>query len=91
MGKEIGKKLIWSGPHYYICSFFSDGPGIPDKNKATLFNPERRFGGVGIHQAKQIAEKFGGCISVADRIDGAHSEGASFKIWIPRKTYQNEP
>lgn len=68
-----------------------DGPGIPDKNKATLFDPERRFGGVGIHQAKQIAEKFGGCISVADRIEGTYSEGASFKIWIPKQTYQNDP
>jgi PAS domain S-box-containing protein len=65
-----------------------NGPGIPDKSKVALFNPERRFGGVGIHQAKQIAEKFGGCISVHDRIDGLSSEGASFKIWLPKRDIQ---
>ncbi|MFW9850837.1 MAG: ATP-binding protein [Candidatus Thorarchaeota archaeon] len=61
-----------------------NGPGISDKNKETLFDPERRFGGVGIHQAKQSAEKFGGCISVNDRVDGRSSKGASFKIWLPK-------
>ena len=61
-----------------------NGPGIPDNKKATLFDPERRYGGVGIHQAKQIAEKFGGCISVHDRITGFSSEGASFRIWLPK-------
>ncbi|MDF1538771.1 MAG: response regulator [Candidatus Thorarchaeota archaeon] len=65
-----------------------NGPGIPNTKKTELFNPERRFGGVGIHQSKQITEKYGGCISVQDRIDGNSSEGACFKIWLPRQKPQ---
>jgi signal transduction histidine kinase len=69
----------------YEVIIADNGPGIPDKSKAALFDPNRRFGGVGIHQSKQIVEKFGGCISVHDRIEGLSSEGASFKIWLPKR------
>ncbi len=65
-----------------------NGPGISDAKKTELFNPERRFGGVGIHQSKQITEKYGGCISVKDRIDGKPSEGACFRIWLPKQKDQ---
>jgi signal transduction histidine kinase len=61
-----------------------DGPGIADDRKESLFDPNRRFGGVGIHQSMKIVEKYGGTIGVSDRIDGDYTQGAKFKIYIPR-------
>jgi len=68
----------------YEVRISDDGPGIKNEIKKTLFNPDRRFGGVGIHQACQIAEKYGGCIEVTDRIEGDWTSGAQFKVWLPR-------
>ncbi|MHA2069206.1 MAG: ATP-binding protein [Candidatus Thorarchaeota archaeon] len=68
----------------YEVRISDDGPGIKDEMKRTLFNPDRRFGGVGIPQACQIAEKYGGAIEVTDRIDGDWTGGAEFKVWLPR-------
>lgn len=52
--------------------------------KKTLFDPNRRFGGVGIHQAFQIARKNGGTTEVEDRVPGYSSKGAKFSIWLPK-------
>ncbi|MHA2040730.1 MAG: ATP-binding protein [Candidatus Thorarchaeota archaeon] len=68
----------------YEVRISDDGPGIKDEMKRTLFDPNRRFGGVGIHQACQIAEKYGGAIEVTDRVDGDWKSGAKFKVWFPR-------
>ncbi|MHA1494068.1 MAG: PAS domain S-box protein [Candidatus Thorarchaeota archaeon] len=73
--KEVGEK--------YVIRIDDDGQGIPDKRKESLFHPERRFGGVGIHQAKSIIERFSGSISVENRIEGNPNLGASFTICIP--------
>jgi len=69
---------------YIILSIADDGPGIPDKRKQVLFDAERRFGGVGIHQVKQIVNKYSGNIEVTDRIPGDHTSGVRFTIWLPR-------
>jgi signal transduction histidine kinase len=68
----------------YEVRISDDGPGIKDEMKRTLFDPNRRFGGVGIHQACQIAEKYGGAIEVTDRIEGDWTSGAKFRVWFPR-------
>lgn len=68
----------------YEIAISDDGPGISDEVKKFLFDPNRRFGGVGIHQACQIAEKYGGHIEVADRIEGEPRSGAEFRVWLPR-------
>jgi two-component system cell cycle sensor histidine kinase/response regulator CckA len=68
----------------YEVRISDDGPGIKDEMKKTLFDPNRRFGGVGVHQACQIAEKYGGAIEVTDRIEGDWASGAKFKVWFPR-------
>ncbi|MHA2140660.1 MAG: ATP-binding protein [Candidatus Thorarchaeota archaeon] len=70
----------------YEVKISDDGPGIKDEMKSTLFDPDRRFGGVGIHQACQIAEKYGGAIEVTDRVEGDWTSGAKFKVWLPRAT-----
>jgi len=63
-----------------------NGPGITNKEKEGLFDQSRRFGGVGVHQALKIAQKYGGNISVQDRVPGDSSKGAEFHIWFPKST-----
>ncbi|MFW9933004.1 MAG: PAS domain S-box protein, partial [Candidatus Thorarchaeota archaeon] len=55
--------------NYYVM-VADDGPGIGDKRKTELFDMARRFGGVGLHQSNQIIEKYGGSITVMDRVEG---------------------
>jgi signal transduction histidine kinase len=78
---------IWvtleSHENQYEVRISDDGPGIKDEMKRTLFDPDRRFGGVGIHQACHIVEKYGGAIEVTDRVQGDWTSGAMFKVWFP--------
>ena len=74
MDKEDGYELTVS----------DNGPGIPDKQKTWLFDVDRRFGGVGLHQVKQIIEKYSGRIEVLDRIHGDPRQRAQFRIWLPK-------
>jgi hypothetical protein len=67
----------------YLFSVKDNGTGITDLRKESLFDPGRRYGGVGIHQVKNIVEKYSGMISVGDRVRGDSSQGASFDVWIP--------
>jgi PAS domain S-box-containing protein len=68
----------------YELTISDNGPGIPDKQKNWLFDVDRRFGGVGLHQVKQIVEKYGGKIEVLDRIHGDPRQGAQFRVWLPK-------
>jgi len=68
----------------YEFSIADDGPGIKDELKEILFDPNRRFGGVGIHVVRQIAEKYGGHIEVRDRVEGQYNMGAEFRVWLPK-------
>ena len=61
-----------------------NGSGISDEKKESLFDPERRFGGVGVHQALRIAQKYDGHISVDDRVANDASQGAKFRLWLPK-------
>lgn len=68
----------------FELSIADDGPGIRDELKEVLFDPNRRFGGVGIHVVRQIAEKYGGHIEVRDRVEGQYDMGAEFRVWLPK-------
>jgi len=68
----------------YEVSVADNGVGIPDKVKVTLFDMNRRFGGVGLHQSRQIVDKYGGRIRVLDRVQGDPHQGAEFRIWLPK-------
>jgi len=70
----------------YEVAIADNGPGILDERKESLFDQSRRFGGVGVHQALKIAQKYGGRMSVHDRVHGDSSQGAEFRIWLPRST-----
>jgi signal transduction histidine kinase len=67
----------------YEISISDNGIGIDDDRKKSLFDKKRRYGGVGLHVATQIAGKYGGNITVRDRVSGDSSQGADFKVWIP--------
>ena len=69
----------------FEVSISDNGKGIPDKRKEELLDPDRRFGGIGIHQSKSIVEKYGGRISIHDRVKGDVIQGAEFRIWFPRR------
>ncbi|MGQ4911506.1 MAG: ATP-binding protein [Candidatus Thorarchaeota archaeon] len=68
---------------YGLC-VEDNGPGMTDERKESLFDPERRFGGVGIHQSIRIVKKYGGFMAVEDRVEGDPAQGARFRVWIPR-------
>ncbi|MFW9806536.1 MAG: ATP-binding protein, partial [Candidatus Thorarchaeota archaeon] len=68
----------------YEISISDNGPGIEDVMKEVLFDPKHRFGGLGIHFSLQIVEKYGGKISIRDRIHGHPNEGVEFVIWLPK-------
>ena len=61
-----------------------NGDGLSDKQKNWILDMGRRYGGLGLHISKQIAEKYSGRILVADRVPGDPSQGAEFRVWFPR-------
>ena len=71
----------------YEVLISDNGPGLTESKKESLFDPERRFGGVGVHQAMSIVRKYHGRISVHDRMTGDPDQGAEFLIWFPKWTY----
>lgn len=74
----------------YVLSVSDNGLGMSDERKEALFDPQRRYGGVGLHIAHQIADKYGGHISVRDRILGDPSEGTEFQLWLPCRGHEVE-
>jgi signal transduction histidine kinase len=81
-------KAIWIrlDEHYedYELSIADNGPGIPDSRKQSLFDSGRRYGGIGLHSAHHIIERYGGGIAIRDRIDGDPSQGADFRVSFPK-------
>jgi PAS domain S-box-containing protein len=82
------EKKVWVGLKEveigYVVSIADNGRGISDAVKASLFDTSRRFGGLGLHTAHYIVEKYNGHISVNDRVPGSSTQGAEFCIWIPK-------
>ncbi|MHA2161969.1 MAG: PAS domain S-box protein [Candidatus Thorarchaeota archaeon] len=68
----------------YEISVADNGKGISDITKETLFDATRRFGGVGLHQSREIADKYGGLLKVTDRVPGFPEKGVDFRIWLPK-------
>ncbi|MHA1908885.1 MAG: PAS domain S-box protein [Candidatus Thorarchaeota archaeon] len=83
------KKVIWvsltSDRFGYVLTVSDNGPGIHDRTKEQLFDVKRRYGGVGLHQTREIVEKYKGRITVGDRTEGRPEEGAIFTIWLPKE------
>ncbi|MGY5880665.1 MAG: PAS domain S-box protein [Candidatus Thorarchaeota archaeon] len=68
----------------YVISICDDGPGMVDSTKAGIFDMTRRFGGLGLHTANHLAEKYHGEISIGDRVPGSHIHGLCVKIQFPK-------
>ncbi|MBD3405330.1 MAG: GHKL domain-containing protein [Candidatus Lokiarchaeota archaeon] len=60
-----------------------NGPGMPDEMKQTLFDPKKRNVGIGLHQVKQIAEKYEARLYITDRVKGDYQQGLKIRIWFP--------
>lgn len=60
------------------------GPGIPDDLKKVIFrrfsqtDPQSSGKGLGLYIVKTLLERYGGTISVSDRVGGDFTKGASF-------------
>jgi len=82
------EKKVWvelkEDENGFIVSIADNGKGIPNTVKASLFDTSRRFGGLGLHTAHYIVEKYDGSIEVHDRVEGDHTQGAEFRIWLPK-------
>ncbi|MCF2138241.1 MAG: PAS domain-containing sensor histidine kinase [Candidatus Thorarchaeota archaeon] len=68
------------------CIISDNGKGITDDEKTIIFDSARRFGGIGLLQAKIIANKFGAYITISDRVANHPEQGASVTIRFPKVT-----
>lgn len=64
----------------FLLSISDNGLGIADAKKKELFNPSRRYGGVGLHLVRRLAEKYGSTPTVRDRVEGLPEEGLRIDI-----------
>lgn len=73
-------------PETVLVEVSDTGPGIPDDLKSVIF---RRFShadrqnagkGLGLYIVKTLLERYGGTISVTDRVPGDHTQGVSFRM-----------
>ncbi len=71
-GKVSGKTLT--------LSVSDNGPGLSDEKKMVLFEPTRRYGGVGLHLVRRLAEKYGYAPEVKDRVKGKPTQGLKIEI-----------
>ncbi len=81
--RQVWVELRKRGEGYEV-SVADNGSGISESLKKEIFDIARRYGGIGLHQAKQICEKYGGHIGVRDRIPEKPDQGVEFIVWLPK-------
>jgi PAS domain S-box-containing protein len=64
----------------FSLSVSDNGPGLSDSKKEELFDPSRRYGGVGLHLVRRLVEKYGGTVEVTDRVRGKPEHGLKFVV-----------
>ncbi len=87
--RKVWVKLSESENGFEI-SIGDNGHGISRSLKSAIFDVSRRYGGVGLHQAKQICDKYGGRIDTRDRVSGQPQQGVEFVVWIPKIRESND-
>ncbi len=68
---------------YWVVSISDHGSGIPPEKRAHLFSrymDGARGTGLGLSVVKSLVERYGGSITMRDRIPGDYSKGAVFEI-----------
>ena len=82
------RKILWvdlvETDSDYQMNIADNGPGIPEHLIGSLFDSDRRFGGVGIHQSLRLAKKYGGRIKLGRRVNDDSSQGSRFTIFLPK-------
>ncbi|MHA2159379.1 MAG: PAS domain-containing sensor histidine kinase, partial [Candidatus Thorarchaeota archaeon] len=86
--KKVWVHLIENDDGFEIV-IGDNGHGITDSLQGALFDVARRYGGVGLHQAKQICDKYDGRIKVRNRVSGTPNEGVEFVVWLPKTRINN--
>ena len=73
------KKRIWINGRKangkFKLAIADNGPGLSDSKKIQIFNPKRRFGGVGLHLVRRLVKKYGAILEVKDRVRGRPGKG----------------
>ncbi len=79
--------------HVWVCigqrddgfkiAISDNGPGMSEKMKLSLFDLEKRLGGVGAQQVKHIVDKYRGHILVVDRVEDEPQQGVEIRVWLP--------
>jgi PAS domain S-box-containing protein len=65
----------------FTLTVADNGPGIGNGKKPELFNPTRRYGGVGLHLVRRLTEKYSGTVpEVRDRVEGHPEEGLRIDV-----------
>ncbi|MGY5865603.1 MAG: PAS domain S-box protein [Candidatus Thorarchaeota archaeon] len=64
----------------FWLSISDNGLGLEDTKKGDLFEPTRRYGGVGLHLVRRLAEKYGSKPQVVDRVKGQPDQGLEIKV-----------
>jgi PAS domain S-box-containing protein len=83
--KEVPEKMVSvsgkvSGKTYTL-TVEDNGPGIGNGKKTELFNPTRRYGGVGLHLVRRLTEKYSGTApTVRDRVVDHPEEGLRIDV-----------
>jgi signal transduction histidine kinase len=83
------KESYQNGEKYYDIEIADNGNGIPDSLKQKIFRrlwrgTTRATGkGLGLFIVKTLIERFGGSVTVEDRIPGDHTKGSRFIVRLP--------
>ncbi len=81
------KKQVWisigQSDDGFKIAISDNGPGMSEKMKLSLFDLEKRLGGVGAQQVKHIVDKYRGHIVVVDRVEDEPKEGVEIQVWLP--------
>ncbi|MGY5860982.1 MAG: PAS domain-containing sensor histidine kinase [Candidatus Thorarchaeota archaeon] len=64
----------------FKLSIADDGPGLSESKKIQVFNPERRFGGVGLHLVRRLVKKYGAVLEIKDRVRDKPGKGLKVTV-----------
>ncbi|MFX0044483.1 MAG: PAS domain S-box protein [Candidatus Hermodarchaeota archaeon] len=64
----------------FSLSISDNGPGLTASKKKAILDAERRYGGVGLHLVRRLAEKYDAELTVGDRVAGRPKQGLDVTI-----------